>query len=61
MRILLAILGVVLFGYQAGLIEHAFDQLWRPENQASLGFGVGAPWPTLVAVDELSGLSRGDL
>jgi len=25
MRILLAILGVVLFGYQAGLIEHAFD------------------------------------
>jgi len=61
MRILLAILGVVLFGYQAGVIEHAFDQLWRPENQTSLGFRVGAPWPTLVAVNEATGLVRGDV
>ncbi len=57
---LLAIVRVVLFGYQAGVIEHAFDQLWRPENQTSLGFRVGAPWPTLVAVDEKTGLIRGD-
>ncbi len=60
MRILLAALGVVLLSYQAGLIEHAFDRLWRPENQTSLGFRLGAPWPTLVAVVEGTGLASGD-
>ncbi len=60
MRILLAVLGVVLFGYQAAVMQHVFDQLWRPENQTSLGFRVGAPWPTVVAVEEGTGLVAGD-
>jgi len=60
MRILLAILGVVLFGYQGGLIVHAFDRVWRLEDQTSLGFWVGAPWPTLVRWMRPTGLVRGD-
>ncbi len=60
MRILLAVLGVVLFGYQAGVIQHVFEKLWRPENQTVLGFRVRAPWPTLAGVDEATGLMAGD-
>ena len=51
---------MVLFGSQAGVIQHVFEKLWRPENQTVLGFRVRAPWPTLAGVDETTGLMAGD-
>jgi sigma-B regulation protein RsbU (phosphoserine phosphatase) len=63
MRILLAVVALVLLGFQAVENRYVVERLWRPETEATLGFRVGAPWPSVVAVDPeaaQAGLQAGD-